>query len=51
MFMYLAHRFHDYDPIKRDTETKAKTCANDEVSNGQSGSTNKCTTEVYQTVE
>ena len=51
MFVYLTCRFHDYDPIERDTKTKAKTCTNDEVSNGQSGSANECTTEVYQTVE
>jgi len=29
MFMFLARRFHDYDPIKRDAETKLVTCAND----------------------
>ena len=48
MFVYLARRFHDYDPIERDAETEAKTYTNDEVSNGQSGSANERTAEVYQ---
>ena len=51
MFMFLTRRFHDTNLIERGAETKAKTCTNDEVSNGQSGSANKCATEVYQTVE
>ena len=51
MFVFLTQRFHDTNPIERDAETKAKTCANDEVSNGQSGSTNEHATEVCQTVE
>ena len=30
MFVFLARRFHDYDPIERDAETKLTTCANDD---------------------
>ena len=30
MFVFLAHRFHDYDPIERDAETKLATCANED---------------------
>ena len=51
MFVYLEHKFHDTDPIKKDTERKVKTCANDEVSKGQSGSASLRTTETYRTVE
>ena len=51
MFMFLAQRFHDTNPIERDTKTKAKTCTNDKVSNGQSGSSNKHAVEAYQTDE
>ena len=51
MFMYLERKLHDTDPIKKDAERKVKTCANDEVSKGQSGSASSCTTETYQTVE
>ena len=39
MFMYLERKFHDTDPIERIAEKKVETCANDKVSNGQSGST------------
>ena len=48
MFVFLARRFHDTNPIERDAKTKAKTCANDEVSNGQSGSSNERAAEAYQ---
>ena len=37
MFVFLARKFHNTDPIKRVAEKKVKTCANDEVSKGQSG--------------
>jgi len=30
MFVFLARRFHDYDPIERDAETKLATCANED---------------------
>ena len=32
MFVFLARKFHDTDPIERDAEKKVETCANDEVS-------------------
>ena len=51
MFVYLEHKFHDTDPIERDSERKVETCANDEVSNGQSGSASLCAAETYRTVE
>ena len=51
MFVYLERKFHNSDPIKRDAERKVKTCANDEVSSGQSGSTNSRATETYRTVK
>ena len=51
MFMYLERKFHDTNPIERVAEKKVKTCANDKVSKGQSGSANSRTTETYRTVE
>ena len=51
MFVFLARRFHDTDPIERVTKNKVKTCANDKVSKGQSGSASSCAAETYQTVE
>jgi len=30
MFVFLARRFHDYDPIERDAEMKLATCANED---------------------
>ena len=51
MFVFLARKFHDTDPIERVAEKKVKTCANDKVSNSQSGSTSSCATETYWTVE
>ena len=44
-------QIHDTDPIERDSERKVETCANDEVSKGQSGSASSRTAETYQTVE
>ena len=38
MFVFLARKFHDMDPIERVAEKKVETCANDKVSKGQSGS-------------
>lgn len=50
MFEFLAHQFHDYDPIERDVQTKkAKTCANEEVNNGQVGTAHVHTEDTYQT--
>ena len=40
MFVYLERKFHDTDPIERVAKKKVETCANDEVSSGQSGSAN-----------
>ena len=51
MFVYLECKFHDTDPIERVAEKKVKTCTNDEVSKGQSGSTSSCAAETYRTVE
>ena len=51
MFVYLERKFHDSDPIERDAERKVKTCANNEVSNGQSGSASSRAAETYRTVE
>ena len=51
MFVYLERKFHDTGPIKRDAKKKVETCANDEVSKGQSGSASSRAAETYQTVE
>ena len=51
MLAYLECKFHDTDPIERVAETKVKTCANDEVSKGQSGSASSRATETYWIVE
>ena len=51
MFVYLEHKFHNSDPIERIAEKKVETCANNEVSNGQSGSASLRTAETYRTVE
>ena len=51
MFVFLTCKFHDTDPIERDAKKKVKTCANNEVSKGQSGSTSTRAAETYQTVE
>ena len=51
MFVYLECKFHNTDPIERVAKRKVETCANDEVSKGQSGSTSLCTAETYRTVE
>ena len=51
MFVYLEHKFHDTDLIKRVAEKKVKTCANDKVSKGQSGSASSHAAETYRTVE
>ena len=50
MFEFLAHQFHDYDPIEWDVQmNKAKTYANEEVNNGQAGAANTHTENAYQT--
>ena len=51
IFVFLACKFHNTNPIERDTKKKVKTCANDELSSGQSGSASSHTAETYQTVE
>ena len=51
IFVFLAHKFHDTDLIKRDAKKKVETCANDEVSKGQSGSASSHAAETYQTVK
>ena len=51
MFVYLERKFHDTDPIEGDAEKKVETCANDEVSKGQSGSASSRAAETYRTVE
>ena len=51
MFVFLARKFHDTDPIKRVAEKKVETCANDKVSNGQGGSASSRAAETYRTVE
>ena len=51
MFVYLEHKFHNANLIKRVTKKKVETCANNKVSNGQSGSANSCAAETYQTVK
>ena len=51
MFVYLERKFHDTGLIERDAEKKVEACANDKVSNGQSGSTSSCATKTYWTVE
>ena len=51
MFVYLEHKFHNTDPIERVTKRKVETCANDEVSKGQSGSASLRAAETYRTVE
>ena len=51
MFVYLERKFHDTDPIERDAEKKVETCANDKVSNGQSGSASSRAAKTYRTVE
>ena len=52
MFEFLAHQFHDYDPIEWDAQmNKAKTYANEEVNNGQAGAANMHTKNAYQTFE
>ena len=51
MFVFLACKFHDTNPIERVAENKVETCANDEVSKGQSGSASLRAAETYQTVE
>ena len=50
MFEFLAHHFHDHNPIERDAQmNKAKTCANEEVNNGQVGTVHVHTEDTYQT--
>ena len=51
MFVFLACKFHDTDPIKRDAKKEVETCTNNEVSNGQSGSASLRAAETYWTVE
>ena len=51
MFVFLTRKFHDTDPIERVAEKKVKTCANNKVSKGQSGSASSRATETYRTVE
>ena len=51
MFVYLERKFRDTGPIERIAKNKVETCANNEVSKGQSGSASSRATETYQTVE
>ena len=51
MFVYLERKFHDTGLIERDAEKKVETCANDKVSNGQSGSASSRAAKTYRTVE
>ena len=51
MFVYLERKFHNSNPIERVAENKVETCANDKVSNGQSGSASLHAAQTYQTVK